>query len=114
MISTIGDCEIIGKICDPTDVIPFLEENLVDLIISDISMPKMDGLALAAQVKKKFPAVRMLMLTVSEAPEQVHRAHALGIEGYVLKKTNKEELTNAIRQIMSGESFYAQSIAAYV
>ena len=56
----------------------------------------------------------MLMLTVSEAPEQVHRAHALGIEGYVLKKTNKEELTNAIRQIMSGESFYGQSIAAYV
>ena len=114
MIATIGDCEITGKICDPTDVIPFLEANAVDLIISDISMPKMDGLALASQVKKKFPTVRMLMLTVSEAPEQVHRAHALGIEGYVLKKTNKEELTNAIRQIMSGESFYAQSIAAYV
>jgi DNA-binding NarL/FixJ family response regulator len=114
MISTIGDCEITGKICDPTDVIPFLADNVVDLIISDISMPKMDGLLLAAQVKKQFPAIRMLMLTVSEAPEQVHRAHALGIEGYVLKKTNKEELTNAIRQIMSGESFYGQSIAAFV
>lgn len=114
MISTIGDCEITGKICDPTDVIPFLMGHTVDLIISDISMPKMDGLLLATHVKKKFPGVRMLMLTVSEAPEQVHRAHALGIEGYVLKKTNKEELTNAIRQLMAGESFYGQAISAYV
>lgn len=114
MIATIGDCDITGKISDPTDVIPYLEQHHVDLIISDISMPKMDGLQLASEVKKRYPAVRMLMLTVSESPEQVHLAHAMGVEGYVLKKANKEELTNAIRQIMSGESFYGQAIAAYV
>lgn len=114
MIGTIGNCEITGKISNPTEVIPFLTDHQVDLIISDISMPHMDGLQLASEVKRKFPAVRMLMLTVSEAPEQVQLAHSLGVEGYVLKKTNKEELTNAIRQIMSGESFYGKAIAAFV
>ena len=114
MISSIGTCEITGKISNPTEVIPFLSEHQVDLMISDVSMPQFDGLQLASEVKRKFPSVRILMLTVSEAPEQVHLAHSLGVDGYVLKKANREELTNAIRQIMSGESFYGKAIAAFV
>ncbi len=113
MISTIPEFDITGKISDPTDVISFLDHHAVDLIISDISMPKIDGLSLAKQVKKKYPDIKILMLTVSEAPEQVQQARIVGVEGYVLKKTNKEELTKAIRVIMGGESFYTQTIAAY-
>ncbi len=114
MISTIPDFEIAGKISDPTEVIAFLEKHAVQLIISDISMPKLDGLALAKMVKESFPNIKILMLTVSESPEQVHKARDLGIEGYVLKKANKDELTKAMRSILDGGTFYGQAIAAYL
>lgn len=109
MVSTLGNVEIAGMLSDPTDVVPFLNDHPIDLMISDISMPKLDGLSLGEKVRKTYPAIKILMLTVSESPEQIQKAHDIGIEGYVLKKANKAELTQAIRSILSGGTFYGMN-----
>jgi DNA-binding NarL/FixJ family response regulator len=113
MIGTIPEMEVIGKINDPREVGPFLLSNPVDIIITDINMPYIDGLALAAYVRDHHPGIKILILTVSESADQVHQARSLGVEGYILKKANKEELTNAIRNILRGEKYYSQSLSLH-
>ncbi len=114
MMGTIPDMQVAGKINDPRAVDEFLKENEVELMITDISMPHMDGLQLAAMVRENHPLVRILILTVSESEEQVKEAQRLGVEGYILKKASKDELSNAVRTIMSGNPFYSTTISHYL
>ncbi len=114
MMNTIADMEVMGKISDPREVESFLDQYPVDLMITDISMPHMDGLQLSTIVREKHPEIKILVLTVSEAAEQVKQANKLGIEGYILKKANKNELSNAIRTIMAGENYYGQTLLSYI
>ncbi len=106
LIGTVAGVVVEGTLSDSRNVIPFLRDHKVDLLISDISMPHLDGLELAACVKKEFPQMKILMLTVSENPDQIERAKKLGVNGYILKKAKKQELTQAITQVLSGEQFY--------
>jgi len=110
MIGTIPDMEVIGKINDPREADHFLGTHEVDIMITDISMPHLDGLALSELVRKKYPGTKILILTVSESAEQVQQAFNIGVEGYILKKASKEELTTAIRSIIAGEKFYGHSL----
>ncbi len=112
MIGTIPDMEVLGKISDPREVDHFLASAKVDIMITDLSMPHMDGLALAALVRQKYPATKILILTVSDSSEQMRQAKTLGVEGYILKKANKEELSIAIRTIMNGDKYYGQSLSS--
>jgi DNA-binding NarL/FixJ family response regulator len=114
MISTLPDFEVTGKISDPTKVMEFLATHDIDIIVSDINMPKLDGLSLLALVKAKHPGVKVLMLTVSEGEEHVRKALALGVEGYVSKKANKDELTRALRAIMAGGRYFGNGIASWL
>ena len=114
MIGTIVDMEVTGKISDPREADQFLNTHDIDIMITDISMPHMDGLALAELVRKKYPRTKILILTVSESAEQVQQAFNLGVEGYILKKASKEELTTAIRSIIAGEKFYGHSLNSLI
>ncbi len=110
MIGTVTDMEVIGKISDPREVLHFLERSPVDVMITDLSMPHMDGLALAKLIRDKIPEIKILILTVSETLEHIQQAKTIGVEGYILKKANKEELSTAIRTIIGGEKYYGQSL----
>lgn len=110
MIGTIADMEVIGKISDPRDVPQFLDISPVDIMITDLSMPRMDGLTLAKLVRESHPKQKILILTVSESVEHIQQARSIGVEGYILKKANKEELSTAIRTIIGGENYYGQSL----
>ncbi len=114
MMSTFHDMEVAGKINDPREVIHFLKQHPADLMITDISMPHLDGLQLAEIVRSGYPEIKILMLTVSESEEQVKAAVRIGVEGYILKKANKDELSTAIRTIMSGNHYFSQSLQGYI
>jgi len=106
MLSTIPGLHIAGKFNDSRDVIPFLKTGAIDILISDINMPHVDGLELAAKILTELPGIKILMLTVSDDHTNLMTAHNLGIQGYVLKKAGKEELHRAICHIMKGKNYY--------
>lgn len=114
MMGTFHDMEVAGKISDPREVVHYLQEHPIDLMISDISMPHLDGLQLAGLVRSAFPEIKILMLTVSESAQQVKEAVRIGVDGYILKKANKDELSTAIRTIMNGNHYYSQSLLAFL
>ena len=110
MLSTVPGICVTGMFNDSREVLPYMESHDVDLLISDISMPHLDGLELAGRMKSNHPEVKVMMLTVSEDLGQVQKAHELGVDGYLLKRTGKDELSRAIHQIMNGQSYYFNEV----
>ena len=110
MMGTMPDIEVIGKINDPGAVMEFVRQHDVELIITDLSMPQIDGLQLAKLIKDEFPQIKIVLLTVSESDVHIHEAMAIGVEGYILKKANKEQLNTAVRTVISGERYFQDII----
>ncbi len=106
MLSMLPKYEIVCALNDPKQVNTYLADHEIDLLISDISMPGLNGIDLARYVRQRFPGIKILLLTVSDDLEQVQTAFNIGVHGYILKKTGRKELTAAIDTIMNGESYY--------
>ena len=87
-------------------------EEPVDMVISDISMPVMDGLVLNAEIKKQFPHIKTLFVSMHNDGERIEQAKQDGADGYVLKNAEKEELKLAIRNILEGSKYYSEEAKA--
>ncbi|WP_232724813.1 response regulator [Algoriphagus formosus] len=87
-----------------------INNEIPDLIISDISIPEIGGIALAKKVKSKSPGTKLIFLSMHEEPYRVKEALATGAEGYVLKKAAHEELLKALREVADGGMFFSAEI----
>lgn len=85
-----------------------------DVMLLDLSMPGIDGIETLERLRAEFPAARVLMLTSSEAPEDVRHALAAGACGYVTKTVRRAELVTAIRAVHTGGQVIGQSVAAQI
>lgn len=110
MLSTISEIHVVAKFSDGRKVLSFLHDHPADLLITDVSMPYIDGITLTRDVHKALPELRILVLTVSESIEQMRHARDAGAQGYVLKKAGRQELTHAIQTLMRGESYFSASL----
>ncbi len=112
LISTIPNMEVVGCLNDSRKVLSFLDENEVDILVTDLDMPFLTGIDLTLQVRVKYPKVKILMLTVSEEVENIRKAFQAGILGYVMKKANRAELEKALTTVASGEKYFSESVMA--
>jgi DNA-binding NarL/FixJ family response regulator len=76
-----------------------------DVIVTDITMPGLDGIAAASEILRKNPAARIVFVTVHDETELVKKSLAIGVLGYVLKLTAGEDLVPAIHAAMRGERY---------
>jgi DNA-binding NarL/FixJ family response regulator len=82
-----------------------------DLVILDIAMPHLNGLDAAQQIKQKLPSVKLVFMTMNQAPEVAAEAFRRGASAYVLKQSAAEELVNAVRMVLRGESYLSPLVA---
>ncbi|MBX2815787.1 MAG: response regulator transcription factor [Saprospiraceae bacterium] len=101
---------VVGTLNDSRHVIDFLEEHEVDVLVTDLTMPYKDGIQLSFEVKQHFPEMKILMLTVNDAPDRIQDAYKAGISGYVMKKAGREELEKAIATVASGQMHFSQEV----
>ena len=87
-----------------------LEGATPDLIVSDISIPKVGGVAFIKKVRLKKPSIKVIFLTMHEESYLVKEAIATGAEGYVLKRAAHEELVNAVYEVTGGGIFFSNDI----
>jgi DNA-binding NarL/FixJ family response regulator len=106
----ISDVEIVGTINDSREVIPFLENNEVDLIISDFHMPHFSGVDLALKVRNQFPNLKVILLTMAEDAPHIREAIIAGVNGYILKKSETEDIETAIIQVMKGKKYFSPEV----
>jgi two-component system, NarL family, nitrate/nitrite response regulator NarL len=98
-------------ITDPTKVLDQLQQHPVDILLTDIMMPVLTGNELAKQVRKKFPNVKILALSMSGEGDLVNEMiHEAEIAGYVLKNIGKQELVLALEKIAAGGIYFSEEV----
>lgn len=114
VLGTDSEIEITDSVGDGTDVLKSLEKNVPDVILMDVRMPKMDGTVCTKEVKKKYPDVKIIILTTFDDDDFIYSALKYGASGYILKGISMEELKQAIMTVHRGGSMINPDIATKV
>ncbi len=113
IISHESDYQIVYTANNGKDLKKYLDINTdekIDLAILDINMPKMDGVELNNYIKKAYPGLKTLIVSMSSEPKQIYELTQKGVDGYIPKNAKKEELLLAIDTILKGSNYFSSSI----
>lgn len=102
-----GDFDVVGEAADGRQAVELAEELTPDIVILDLSMPRMSGLEAVAQIRRGTPSVRILVLSIHDDEEYVLESVRAGAQGYLRKDSSPAELRGAIRIIHGGGSFFS-------
>lgn len=105
------DYDVVGAVTDGQALIQSAESLNPQVIIADISMPRLNGLDAAERLLARVPDVKLVFLTVNEDPEVAAEAIRRGASGYVLKKSASAELFEALRLVLHGGTYVTPAIA---
>ena len=102
---------VVGEVSNGKQLMSFLEDSEVDLIILDITMPDIGGMEAIGLVKNKYPWIKILMLTMHKNKQYFYNAMTAGANGYLMKDDSDEELLVAITKVISGKSYISPYMA---
>ncbi len=106
-----SDIEVVGQALNGEEVIDKVRElDEIDVVILDINMPKKDGIEVTSELKDAFPEVKILIVTMYNRPEFIQNLMKVGVDGYILKNSGKDELINALHAVASDEPYYGTEI----
>lgn len=114
LIEAQPDLEVIGEAGDGEDAIALVKQLLPDLLLMDISMPRMNGLQATKKLRAMLPDLRILVLTRHTDDGYLRQLIAAGANGYVLKQSAPDQLISAIRTVTQGEAFLDSSLTQRV
>lgn len=114
LLETQKNIQIIAEASDGLDGVHQATRMLPDLIITDLSMPNLNGTEAIAAIKKRVPHAKILVLTVHKVEEYIHAALKAGADGYILKDDSQDDLITAIQQVLSGKTYLSPSICKNV
>ncbi len=102
---------VVGEASDGQMAVDLCERLQPDLVLMDLSMPRMDGVQATRLIKKRYPEVRVLVLTVHSAGEYVYTALAAGADGYVLKDASNDEFLLAVDSVLEGKTYLSPGVS---
>lgn len=114
MLNMEDNLEVIGETDNGKDAVMLAGQLQPDLVISDLSMPKTNGTEAIQRIKKRYPEIKILVLTIHKTAEHVHAALRAGADGYILKDDTSEELISACNNLVSGKTHLSPSICGEV
>lgn len=100
-----GDIKVIAEAENGVECLEQLNQYFPDVLLLDINMPKMNGLEVLQNIKERHLKVKVLVLTVHNEVEYLMKAIDIGVEGYILKDSESDELKKAINAVYSGETY---------
>ncbi|MGC9374818.1 MAG: response regulator [Bacteroidales bacterium] len=101
-----SDIEIVGTAKNGMEVLQILESKKVDIVITDISMPGMDGIELAEQLRNDYPAIKVIVFTMYMENWFIEQLIKHGAKGFVAKNSKINELINAVYNVYEGNNYY--------
>ena len=114
LLSSNPDFEIIGEAEDGREAIRCVEKFKPDLILMDLSMPRINGLDAIKEIKKRFSETKILVLTVHKTEEYILATLKSGADGYILKDSTHAELVLAVKNVLSGKHYISPGISEKV
>lgn len=110
LLSKEDDLTVVGQAGSAESALEFLKKNEVDLIITDYSLPGMDGLSLVNTIKRIAPNTKVIVLSMHDEVHLVKEILKAGVNGYVLKNDTHKELLNAIRDVSQGKVYLSSDV----
>jgi DNA-binding NarL/FixJ family response regulator len=110
MISSLSGIQVVATVANGQAALEQLQHKAVDIVLSDMHMPGLNGVELALRIREQYPAVRIVLLTMEEEPETIRLAMQAGVWGYVLKKASRKELEAAVYSVASGSRYFSEEI----
>jgi two-component system response regulator NreC len=114
LLSADPNFDIVGEAEDGREAVRCVEKLGPDLLLMDLSMPRMSGMDAISEIKKRFPETKMIALTVHKTEEYLLATLQAGADGYVLKDATHDELVMAIHNVMAGKPYLSPGISEKV
>jgi two-component system, NarL family, response regulator NreC len=102
--------DVVGEASDGLEALFFVEKLIPDLVLMDLSMPRMDGITATREIKKKWPGTKILIFTVHNTAEYQTAAMKAGADGYLLKGSSSAKMTQSIKDILEGKHGFLTNI----
>lgn len=113
IVEAVPTLKVVGEAGDGFEVLNLLKEYVPDLVILDISMPKCGGMEASREIKRLYPSLKILILTMHRDEQYLQHAMALGVNGYLLKEAACDELIEAIFTLKEGNSYFSPILSKY-
>jgi DNA-binding NarL/FixJ family response regulator len=110
LLATAENIQVVGVALNGHNALTLLKQEKADIVITDISMPGMDGILLNNAIKKQFPHVKTLILSTYSDPDMIVKLTSNKANGYLLKNAEKEELLKAIYTIHGGQNYFSNEV----
>lgn len=110
LLNEIEGIHVRGTFTNGHEALSFLSNNKINVVITDIDMPEMDGIELSRKIKSKYKACKIIALTMHNDSHIIAKLLEVGAEGYILKNTGKKELMMAIETVMTGETYFSEEV----
>lgn len=114
LLSTLPGIELVGEAADGREAVKEAQLLQPDVVLMDVQMPEMDGVAATRALREAVPATAVLVLTMFEDDATVLTAMQAGARGYLLKDVGQDELAGAIRAVAAGQAIFGPGVAARV
>ncbi len=114
LLGAIDGIEVVGSAEDGADAVAVVSETLPDVVVMDIQMPELDGIAATRAIVEEHPGVAVVMLTMNEDDDTIMGALRAGARGYLLKGADAGEVTHAIKSAAGGGMVFGAALAARI
>jgi len=111
LVDMLEGVEVVGVAFDGEEAVALCRNEEPDVVLMDISMPKMDGISATREIKDLLPQTAVIILTGHEDDEHVFEGIKAGAQGYLLKDSDPEDLSRAIRTVYAGDTIIAPDLA---
>lgn len=102
--------EIVGAVADGVSLVEAALHFKPDLIVLDVTMPLLNGIKAAGQIRKKLPGIKLLFVTMHSSPTYLQAAFHVGATGFVLKSSAREEILDAVEKVMKGQVYITPGV----
>ena len=111
LLNAQADIEIIGEATDGHELMEMVERLCPDVVVTDIAMPVLNGIEAAGQIRRRFPSIEVIILSMHAASSYVVRSLRVGARGYILKSDDIQEVIEAIRAVSAGRRHISKQVS---
>ena len=105
------ELEVVGEADNGRDAIRAVGQLAPNLVLMDLTMPGMNGIEAITEIKRRYPEVRVLVMTLHKAEDYIHASLKAGADGYILKDASQEEFRLAIRSVLKGKTYLSMDVS---